>query len=69
MKHKLVFRSHQNQPLLCWLPGFNQDLTETATTAHLPKSAMQHVPFLLTKIFLLLRSRCAMDGLPANEKQ
>ena len=29
-----------------------------------PRSAMQHERFFFTKMFLLLMSRCAMDGLP-----
>lgn len=33
-----------------------------------PRSAMAHVPFFLTRIFLDLRSRWAMPGLPAREQ-
>ena len=29
-----------------------------------PKSAMQHVKFSLTRMFLLLMSRCAIGGFP-----
>lgn len=33
-----------------------------------PRSAMQHVPFFFTRMFLLLRSRWAMAGLPCVPK-
>ena len=40
--------------------------TPNSIMLNLPRSAMQHVPFVFTNIFLLFKSLCAMAGFPVK---
>jgi len=56
-------RKGSNQ--LCNITNLNTDLIYLTAR---PKSAMAHWPFLFTRIFLLLMSRCDIAGLPRVPK-
>lgn len=50
-----------------WLGAMSMvSVTESCRTAS-PRSAMAHMPFFFTRIFLDFRSLCAIPGLPAGD--
>lgn len=65
IKPYIIFIIIHLQPVLGVV---HSTINVSTNTQVLPRSAMQHCPFFFTNTFLLLRSRCAMAGLPCVPK-